>query len=59
VSQRISTVINKKPNLRVLLRHRIQVPIGLVDMLVTRNGVRSVRYSLNWMDYGVIVVGKN
>jgi hypothetical protein len=52
-------VINKKPNLRVLLRHRIQVPIGLVDMLVIRNGVRSVRYSLNWMDYGVIVVGKN
>ena len=30
----------------------------LVDMLVARIGVRSVRYSLNWMDYGVIIVGK-
>jgi hypothetical protein len=28
----------------------------MVDMLVVRNVARAVRYSLNGMDYGVLVV---
>jgi hypothetical protein len=44
---------------RYLLRIERRCLLVLVDMLVARNGIRSVRYSLNWMDYGVIVVGKN
>jgi hypothetical protein len=31
--------------------------LALVDMFVARNVVRSVRFSLNGMDYGVHVVG--